>query len=139
MPASAFPQAFQCYKPRHHRIYGSICMTPDNRVLAVKGRRTGKWSFPKGHLEGSESSLECALRELKEEAGIDLSCYQPIGCRKLSVGRYFFFEIDQELPTMVSDQDEIEAAEWIPVQRLVDLDCNVDLNAFLDRLTPRAG
>ena len=54
-------------------------MTSDNRVLAVKGRRTGKWGFPKGHLEASESSLECALRELREEAGLDLGTYSLLG------------------------------------------------------------
>ena len=31
----------------------------------------GHWSFPKGHAEEGESKLETALRELKEETGID--------------------------------------------------------------------
>jgi 8-oxo-dGTP pyrophosphatase MutT (NUDIX family) len=29
------------------------------------------WTFPKGHAEGSESPEEAAIRELKEETGID--------------------------------------------------------------------
>ncbi len=31
------------------------------------------WTFPKGHAEGNESPEEAAVRELKEETGIDLS------------------------------------------------------------------
>lgn len=31
----------------------------------------GHWSFPKGHAEEGESKLETAIRELKEETGID--------------------------------------------------------------------
>lgn len=31
------------------------------------------WTFPKGHAEGEESPEEAAVRELKEETGIDLS------------------------------------------------------------------
>lgn len=135
---STFPQAFQCYKPRHHRIYGTICMTPDNRVLLVKGRLSGKWSFPKGHLEASETSLDCALRELQEEAGIDLVGKEPMGCHKLSVGRYFFFEMDREEPTLIRDTAEVETAEWVPLERLPNMNCNVDVNAFLDRLNRRS-
>lgn len=30
----------------------------------------GYWDFPKGHLEGNETELEAAKRELKEETGI---------------------------------------------------------------------
>lgn len=29
-----------------------------------------RWDLPKGHLDGNESELECALRELREETGI---------------------------------------------------------------------
>ena len=30
----------------------------------------GKWGLPKGHLEGKETSLEAALREVEEETGL---------------------------------------------------------------------
>ncbi len=29
------------------------------------------WGFPKGHLENKETSIDAALREIKEEVGID--------------------------------------------------------------------
>lgn len=29
------------------------------------------WGFPKGHLEGNETEIEAAYREIKEEVGID--------------------------------------------------------------------
>jgi 8-oxo-dGTP pyrophosphatase MutT (NUDIX family) len=131
---SRFPQAFQCYKPRHHKIYGTVCMTADNRILLVKGRQSGKWSFPKGKMEGSETSLDCALRELQEEAGLDLQGFTPLGCHKLYVGRYFFFDLERELPTSINDAREVEEVEWVPLNALAERDCNVDVNAFLDRL-----
>ncbi len=135
MPASsAFPAAFRCYTPRHHKIYGCICLSPNNNVLVVRGRRTGKWSFPKGHMESTETSLDCALRELEEETGINLRDEKPIRLQRLSVGNYFFFELDDEPTPCIRDSAEVEEAEWIPVDRLVHMDCNVDINAFLDRL-----
>lgn len=132
MRSSAFPNAFQCYKPRHHRIYGAICVSPDNTILLVKGRRSGKWSFPKGHLESDESSLDCALRELYEETGLQLN-EKPVGSYKLSVGQYFIFEMN-ESELAVRDHNEIEEAAWIPFDRLTKMNCNVDVNNFLMRL-----
>ena len=35
--------------------------------------RDGNWDIPKGHVEGNESHVETALRELKEEANIVLT------------------------------------------------------------------
>ncbi len=34
-------------------------------------RHTDRWDLPKGHVDPNETNLECALRELKEETGID--------------------------------------------------------------------
>jgi bis(5'-nucleosidyl)-tetraphosphatase len=132
MRQSVFPTAFQCYKPRHHRIYGSICVSPENTILLVKGRRSGKWSFPKGHLESEETSLDCAIRELYEETGMAINT-TPVGSYKLSVGQYYLFETN-ETELAVRDHDEIEEAAWIPFHKLSSMNCNVDVNNFLMRL-----
>lgn len=53
----------------------------DSRVTTVTGREALQsskikvtrefWDFPKGELDGKETGLEAALRETKEEAGIE--------------------------------------------------------------------
>ena len=131
---SNFPESFQCYKPSSHKVFGTICMTPNNTILLVKGRSSGKWSFPKGHKEGSETYLSCALRETMEETGINLSFTVPVACHKLSVGEYFFFEVPAEIPPIIHDAREIEEARWVPFQDIASLSCNVDVNNFLNRL-----
>jgi 8-oxo-dGTP pyrophosphatase MutT (NUDIX family) len=40
----------------------------------------GNWGFPKGHVEGAETSEEAALRECREETGlVNLRAIAPIG------------------------------------------------------------
>ena len=34
--------------------------------------RHGNYSFPKGHMKGKETSIECAIREIREEVGVDV-------------------------------------------------------------------
>jgi 8-oxo-dGTP pyrophosphatase MutT (NUDIX family) len=48
--------------------------------LLLKSRwNEKKWSIPKGHSEQNESKLLCAIRELKEETGIDQNALCLIG------------------------------------------------------------
>ena len=42
-------------------------------LLLIKNRYGGHWSFPKGHVEGRETEVQTALREVKEETGLDIS------------------------------------------------------------------
>lgn len=47
----------------------------DNKILLVKRKyppRKGDWSFPAGFMEWGESPTNCAIREVKEETGLDV-------------------------------------------------------------------
>lgn len=41
-------------------------------LLLIQNRYGGHWSFPKGHVEGEETEVQTALREVKEETGLDI-------------------------------------------------------------------
>ena len=40
------------------------------KLLLLKHRFGGHWSFPKGHVEAGEKEYETALREVREETGL---------------------------------------------------------------------
>ena len=44
----------------------------NNRVLLVYEKNRNFWGFPKGHVEENESEKETAIRECKEEVGLDV-------------------------------------------------------------------
>jgi len=54
---------------------GAIVVRPGKaspRVLLVTARRNPRnWIFPKGHIEKGESRKDAAVREAREEAGVD--------------------------------------------------------------------
>jgi 8-oxo-dGTP pyrophosphatase MutT (NUDIX family) len=100
----------------------------------VRGRDTGKWSFPKGHREGRESFLDCARRETFEETGVALDRYQPTACHKLAHGEYYFFDVPEEAPLNPSDTTEVMEARWMTVEEMRVEPVNVDVNYFLDRI-----
>lgn len=53
--------------------YGCIIIK-DGQVLLEKQKHKEErfWGFPKGHKEGNETDEESALREVKEEVGLDV-------------------------------------------------------------------
>ncbi len=135
-----FPRAFQSYIPRSHCIeqhtYGAIILTPDNEILVVQGAKSGKWSFPKGHGRLNERPLEAAIREVKEETGINLEGvpytkerrFRSSGSRK--GGTYFVFHLEETVPIVPEDTTEIGTGFWCPLSRLPFLKKNMDLTTF---------
>lgn len=57
-------------KNRIEKSCGAVLTDDDGKILLLK-HREGNWDFPKGHVEEGESEIETALREIKEETGLD--------------------------------------------------------------------
>ena len=55
---------------KHEKSCGCIIIK-DGKVLLIK-QTSGAWGFPKGHVEGNETELQTAAREVKEETNIDV-------------------------------------------------------------------
>ena len=59
----------------HEKSCGAIVYRKSHgniEILLIKHVNSGHWSFPKGHVEGSETEIETAKREIKEETAIDV-------------------------------------------------------------------
>ena len=49
-----------------------------NKEVLLISTNNRRWAYPKGHLEKNESLEECALRECKEETGLDLEIIEEL-------------------------------------------------------------
>jgi len=54
----------------------AACIIFENKVLLLLHTKLNKWLFPGGHIEANESPDTAIVREVKEEAGLDLILLQ---------------------------------------------------------------
>ncbi len=112
----------------------------------------GKWGAVTGHADGDETPMQAAIREVKEEAGIDVQAkdlkYMGITKAKFEYGRdgsgiwtnftdsvYYF--VDYGLTKdKIKISEEHSAAVFLPVERFLKL--KDDIRAMDSGLAPRA-
>jgi 8-oxo-dGTP pyrophosphatase MutT (NUDIX family) len=93
------------------------------QILLIKHKNGEHWSFPKGHTEFGESEHETALREVKEETGLDV-VLQP-GFRRTVIYRpkpntekevvYFVAEVKEGEINI--QEEELSEAMWVGISR----------------------
>ena len=112
---------------------GGVVVNDDHEVIViVPTRRAADGSkvlaLPKGHPDGGESPLEAALREVREEAGVQAEAvdslgevrywYQRNGRRIAKVVEFFLLRY---VSGDVGDHDhEVEHARWVPAQEALE-------------------
>ena len=72
-PSDAPPLHGSIGAAMRYGISAAALVVRDNRLLLVNHREAGRYDFwlpPGGRLEGSESILDCARRETREETGL---------------------------------------------------------------------
>ena len=96
-------------------------------LLLLKHRFGGHWSFPKGHVERGETERQTALREVKEETGLDIGLID--GFRQ-SVSYFPRHNIKKQvvyfLGSALSDhvvrqEEEISEICWVEIGRAYEM------------------
>ena len=96
----------------------------DFEVVLVHRSRYRDWTFPKGKAHPGERDEDCALREVEEETGLrcelgeelESTAYRDSKDREKVVRYWRMHVIKGEL----HPRNEIDAAEWIPLEDAVD-------------------
>jgi len=103
-------------------------------VLLVRAKRDPNvWIFPKGHIEPGETAADAALRETREESGVDGDLVKPIGePLAFNNGRYdvsvqYFLirprsesaETDGREKRWFTIEDALDLLEWDDAKRLL--------------------
>jgi bifunctional NMN adenylyltransferase/nudix hydrolase len=121
------------YKPNFVTV--DVVLMHAGHVLLVRRRNApgqGLWAFPGGFLDPHERLQTAALRELREETGLELTdavlkdCavfdYPERSLRGRTVTHAFRFELArEELPTVVGS-DDAELAQWLPISTVLAME-----------------
>jgi 8-oxo-dGTP pyrophosphatase MutT (NUDIX family) len=70
-------------------ICGSAIVMNDGKTLLIKHKKLGVWLNPGGHIEENETPEETALREVKEETGLDVEIIEDKSKNKIKTNRAF--------------------------------------------------
>ncbi len=119
-------------------VVGVICVDAKGQVLLVQGAG-GKWSFPKGRRKSNETHYQGAIREAREEAGIDLNG-RPVNVKmSLRYGTYYLYAFGRsgdQIPLAASSTpDEIQTVAWVNLKsaEFVKADKNADLRFYCQK------
>lgn len=119
------------------KTYGAILCIKDKSgdlYALVQGRYTGKWSFPKGHSNEGELPIDCTLREVGEETGID-KLPKPSEYLQIGYGNYFVFYLSEPIPLIPRDTHEIMDTKWVTLDEMEKMSLNADASLYRKKMT----
>lgn len=123
---------------RTNEAAGGVVLGPEGKIVLVE-QHNNSWSFPKGGVEEGETQLQAALREVKEETGLEeLELVEELGSyERLSINRegtgetddwgsrrrtIFLFKLLVDEPFAPHDPDgEVTNARWATLDEALAL------------------
>ena len=111
---------------KKEKACGCIIINDENKILLVYENNHNFWGFPKGHVEGNETEIETALREVKEEVGLDVKIdkskrFELHYTIRDEIDKTSVFYVAKTLTTDVKIQiEEIIDYRWCTVEETLD-------------------
>ena len=105
-------------------IAASVAIVRKDDLLLIQRNRApseGLWTLPGGRLEPGETAEQCAVREVREEMGLDVFALRPL--RKLRHGQFELqvFATQAYDGEIAADPAEIRAWRWVKPQNLAGM------------------
>lgn len=103
------------------------------QIAVIRTSSEGRWQLPKGLIDPGETPEIAALREVREEAGIDCEIVRAVGdvkywfvaaydgVKKRYHKKVHFFLMRYLNGSVDDHDDEVDEARWEPIDSAVDL------------------
>lgn len=119
----------------------SVCIQEEDKFLMVQEgcpKAYGLWNLPGGHLDEKEDLLEGAMREAKEETGLDIEITGVLSIQR-NIKSYtnivrVVFNAKKIGGEIAFDEDEILAVKWVTPEEIEQMDKSTlrEADLFLD-------
>jgi 8-oxo-dGTP pyrophosphatase MutT (NUDIX family) len=140
-----------CYYRNHlpGHITGSAFVVDEtkSKVLLVHHTKLHKWLQPGGHADGDENILHVALREVKEETGLEVSPLLEGNVFDLDIhvipARPDFeehlhfdvrFLVEGLSVSSIQVSPESNAVQWVPLYNLPNLTQNLSISRMMEKV-----
>lgn len=115
-------------------LVASVSILKDDRVLIIKENKStaiNRWNFPSGRIEYGEDILYSAVREVKEETGLEVKLSETTGVYNFTSStnnQVILFHFTGEVTggSLNLQEEEICDSKWIKVKDLGEFE-NEDL------------
>ena len=107
---------------------GVFFYDPDKDKVLIVQNKGNLWGIPKGTFENNENSIQCAIREVKEETGITLTKDAFENCKKFVIDdrvTYYFINMYENEVTV--PENDVNGIGWVKVRCLIKLVKNNNL------------
>ena len=118
------------------QLSGCTIVNDDEELLLLWKKKHRHYEFPGGKVEDGESLEETALRECKEELGVDVRLVKYLGYENFEIEGYSFQShmylgiIEGNQIPIVNEPDKFEKLFWLPMKRYRDYSCAPNVKAF---------
>lgn len=101
------------------RIVSGVLIQKDNTFLLVQegaAHLRGVWSFPGGKIDEGENPEDAAVREAKEEAGVDVRILEKIGVFQMPGRLQHLYKAEIIGGKINYPKDELMDCRWVTVE-----------------------
>ncbi|MCR5186446.1 MAG: NUDIX domain-containing protein [Clostridia bacterium] len=110
---------------------GCIIFDKNNNILLIHQKNDDFWGFPKGHVDDGETEFQTALREVKEEVGLDVEIidakYRYVlnyWIQKRNVDKttiLYLAKPKQENANVIIQEAEVTESKWVTIEEATKL------------------
>lgn len=107
---------FKIYK-RDVPVYGAVVLNSEmDSILAVRGKGSTRFGFPKGKKSKDETGKECCCREVYEETGYDISNkITSLNVLNSRAVLFFVFNVSKNARFEPKTRFEISSVNWLKI------------------------
>ena len=125
------------FTPRHKHKAGVFIYDPQNKKILLVQSRGNLWGPPKGSIEDNETIIQCAIREVREETGINLTDESICDNNKFifNNSHYFYCSMDEtsvtlDTPMISTGVNDASGIGWFRLECLRELisSKSIDIN-----------
>ena len=118
----------------------TVCIKEKDKFLIIQEgipKAYGLWNLPGGHLDDNESIIDGAIREAKEETGLDVELIGILSIQRSLVNENIVrivFNAKKRSGNITYDKNEILDCKWITIEEFEKMNINTlrGSDTFLD-------